>query len=263
MALNIDKKVYRNLQEQVSWLTTTVGEIIDITDPVAIKEAIDKIDTFEDEMAGYALTMQGYATTMGGYATTMQGYSNTMAGYALTMQGYASQVDTWTNNISAAAVSAIAGATIAPANVNASGAITGDSIIENMSGYAFVNSGATGLTISYAGVVKNGNKITYAIAGSYIKQAGVANVLLGSFNNPQSIYNKLYPNPTTAAIDNKIVGFIRGTVNIVNCYATTQKTSSGLGQISTTVYGIGSLTDGVTYDFRYEVTFLLSDNLAA
>ena len=249
MALDIDKKVYRNLQEQVGWLTTTVAEIIDITDPATIKEAIDKIDTFEDEMAGYALTMQGYADTMGGYA--------------LTMQGYASQVDTWTNNISAAAVSAIAGATIAPANVNASGAITGDSIIENMSGYAFVISGAAGLTISYAGVVKNGNKITYAIAGSYTKQAGATNVLLGSFNNPQSIYNKLFPSQITNAIDNKIIGFVRGTANIVNCYAATEKTSSGLGRISTTVYGIGSLTDGVTYDFRYEVTFLLSDNLVA
>lgn len=147
-------------------------------------------------------------------------------------------------------------------NVNIDGNFTANSIIENMAGYSFEMSTATGLTIQYAGIVKNGNKITYVISGSYVKQAGKSYIEIGSFNNPKNIYQKLVQSTITNAIDNRIIGLVKSTSNIVNCYGTIAKTSSSTGKISFSIYGINNLTDNDAYDFRYEVTFLLSDNLA-
>ena len=129
--LNIDNKVYRTIQEQVAWLSTTVAEIIKITDVETLDEYIKQMGTWSGQMEDWSGTMEDYATTMGGYATTMGGYANEMAGWR-------NEVSTWTNNINAAAVSAINASDIAPltvrqtnANFTANNSVTG--VLSNFS----------------------------------------------------------------------------------------------------------------------------------
>jgi len=149
-------------------------------------------------------------------------------------------------------------------NVNIDGNLTANSIIENMSGYIFrpnSNLSANGFTLNYAGVVKNGNKITFAIAGTAVRNANTSyNVDIGIFNGiPPSIMNKLYPN-SLGALDCKLVSFFSGTLNNVGIYFRTTKGGSSIG-IQACKVGV-DLVEGTTYEFRWEVTFLLSDNLA-
>lgn len=147
---------------------------------------------------------------------------------------------------------------------NFTGAITSPSIIENMSGYSFVNDG--NMTIIYAGVVKNGNKITFVVFGSYTKTAGDSFKGIGNFTNiPSSVGEKLYP-------------FTQG--DLTNCLASSKITMSDISSrtsktdvileiakvsntnISLRLLALSALTDNSAYLFRVEQTFLLSDNLA-
>lgn len=147
MALNIGKKVYRNLQEQVSWLTTTVEEIIDITNPAAIKAAVEKIDAFQETLDSYDDIMAGYAETMGGYATTME--------------GYALQVDTWTNNISAAALQAITGQDVSLKTLDVDDASKSYDTGINLS-TSMANLGLTGQSI-YSRMNRSGGRLSIII----------------------------------------------------------------------------------------------------
>ena len=252
MALNIDKKVYRNMQEQVAWLTTTVGEIIDVTDAEKLQEYVDQFDI-------WSATMEDYATTMGGYATTMGGYANTMQGYANTMQGYASQVDTWTNNISAAALSAISGQAITPSSV------TADSIIELMSGYSFSKITSANFTASnwYVGVVKTGNKITFVVCCKLEMLNSAGGIKLGNFIIPNTIGQKLIPVPLPnisyiLGIE-AIAGYSAANVSVP---LTARMDKDSNSQLSFQIQGTNALTVNTEYMIRGEFTFLLSDNLA-
>lgn len=140
MALNIDNKVYRTLQEEVGWLSTTVAEIIKVTDVNTLADYVNQFSSWSDSMDAWSDTMTDYANTMNDYATTMNGYSNTMNDYANTMAGYASQVNTWTNNIAGSVLSVISANTITPLSVRqtqtywkATGSFTMGSVL---SGYA-------------------------------------------------------------------------------------------------------------------------------
>lgn len=121
MALKLpnDKVVY-NLPEQVGVNTENIAYLAEVyknIDEIPAQWAAWKEDA-DETMGDYATTMGDYALTMGGYQTTMQGYANTMGGYQTTMEGWALQVDTWTNNISVAAATAITGQDITPKTVS-------------------------------------------------------------------------------------------------------------------------------------------------
>ena len=142
------------------------------------------------------------------------------------------------------------------------GTITGGEIIENMSGYSF-NTGSldTEATLDYVGVVKTGNKITFVIAGSFTF-ASTASVgaykNLGMFVIPADIGAKLYPNIPTDRIGPTPMMISSGVqssqvhMGFISKYSNT----------SIVVYFSpqSSITAG-TYYFRYEQTFLLSENL--
>ena len=136
--------------------------------------------------------------------------------------------------------------------------VTGNEIVEKMSGYSFEKGPNTHLNYSYAGVVKNGNKLTFAIAGTYTRTTGDdSNVIIGRFTIPLAIANKLYDN-NLGALANANISLYKGTTEFVNLSTRTIKSSN---IITTTIYEMWQLTDDSTYEFRFECTFLLSENL--
>lgn len=173
-------------------------------------------------------------------------------------------------DISAAAVSAIAGQTIAPAVVSATTSIsapsvTGDSIVENMSGYSMIKYTSANMDFNYVygGAVKNGNKLTAVIAVKITSHTTTpslihfANILI-----PASVLNNLYPTAIGgygAALDIKMVNFHQYINAPKEIPVLIQKEGSGIGFY---LYNSG-LTSEVEYYGRVEVTFLLNDNLAA
>lgn len=147
-------------------------------------------------------------------------------------------------------------------------AITGNSIIENMSGYSFNPTPSTDkidITYIYAGVVKNGNKITFALAFNITnKTDDTAIDIYPSFLIPNTIAAKL--NPTT------IHNFDALAIIEANAPTTTSGTSKPFSALiyksgSAVVFNISSSLAGfqkdVQYYVRVEQTFLLSDNLVA
>lgn len=182
-------------------------------------------------------------------------------------------------------ITALEDKTIAPAVVNATtsvgapsgaftalsgGAITGDSIIENMSGYSFTKMADTeNITFDYiyAGVVKNGNKLTMVIAVNVKKiSASTANMefVIGTFTLPNDVMNKIYPTTVGGAtyiVDEKgIKGISQASYKITkDVLGFTEKV---YGKIYMSAYIENMAQDDELY-VRYEVTLLLSDNLAA
>lgn len=156
-------------------------------------------------------------------------------------------------------------------NINISGtinatSITGDSIIETMTGYSFVPATSyAGLTYDYAGACKNGNKLTLVIAGKIVKVSGGSyNIGLGDFYLPLDIANKIFPN-SLGILDRKNVLMYdteAGTSNVKQVPVSINKSANG--RLYVQAYGIGDTSfPSVAMYFRWECTFLLSDNLAA
>ena len=151
----------------------------------------------------------------------------------------------------------VGGDVTATGDVNADG-VYGNEIVENMSGYSF-SSTATNLNIAYAGVVKNGNKITFAVSGTITKSTTFSTEL-GTFVAPSTILAKLYNNVLGDLSEKGLYVSSSKFALGVNLATTTQKTTT---QLRVYIYATDSLTDSTDYAFRYEETFLLSDNLAA
>lgn len=145
--------------------------------------------------------------------------------------------------------------------------IKGDSIIENMEGYSFAINNVTGTTIAYVGCVKNGNKLTFVVAGSVVKSADTPyNAELGTFSIPVDIANKLYPlTEGILTIDIKNIGFFVSSdlaTTPISKNAQFAKHPTDADKITLKILGFSSnLTNDSKYYFRWESTFLLSDNL--
>ena len=146
--------------------------------------------------------------------------------------------------------------------------IAGDSIIENMRGYAFEANTKTNLSIShiYSSVVKNGNKLTIVDFVSLTRLGTIQDnfAQLGFFTLPLSVANKLYPytiGGNTGVLDyRRINAYKKSSASAleVSCYI--QKASSVYLPITLT--GLNSMDENEEYVIRIEATFLLSDNLA-
>lgn len=160
----------------------------------------------------------------------------------------------------------IDGKTVRPANVYATGDITANSIIENMSGYSLIKIASTE-TVTYnyvyGGIVKNGNKLTLVLALKLTKTGSQNSIVLGNFNIPSSVGSKLY---TTLVgqynfLANSKLTVFESYVSSQDVYAYVEKLSNtNLQLVITQTEG---LTTNTEYYIRYEVTFLLSENLAA
>ena len=150
-------------------------------------------------------------------------------------------------------------------NVNISGNLTADSIIENMSGYSFSPRTLANVNITnvYCGIVKNGNKLT-VVQFFKIERTGSASYgAVGEFNIPSEVANKLYPTQigvVTNALSSKIVSFFKDPQTTVELKTIVIK---GTNLFQNFLYGLGNLELNVEYQCRLETTFLLSDNLAS
>lgn len=155
-------------------------------------------------------------------------------------------------------------------DISASGTITGGEIIENMTGYTFGKNTDAYMETIYAGAVKNGNKLTLVLFEKITPTETLgANVILGTFYVPADVYAKLYPTtlptaPTYPALDIRTFGFY---TNMADQPAITRAVSTekqgGTGAIRLVARGMQALATNTTYLLRYEITFLLSENLAA
>lgn len=158
-------------------------------------------------------------------------------------------------------------------NVNISGTlnatkVTGDEIVENMAGYNALEQTATGWTFDfhYIGICKNGNKLTFAVSMTLTKTSAEAeyNPSIVNFGMPSSIGAKLVPV--------SIGGYDFLSAQKVTAFKSvggeTQDIKVGLRKTSNTwtycsLYTAGAtLTLDTPYFVRFDITFLLSDNLA-
>ncbi len=157
-------------------------------------------------------------------------------------------------------------------NVNISGTldatkVTGNEIVEKMAGYSFLHgSGYTseGVNIVYAGAVKNGNKITFSIFFNVnLSVASQSDLALGQFEIPSEIDAKIYPftlGGSTQFVDIKESTLMGVGYATIACVARAFKPQSN--RISVAFLPRAQVPSNADYIGRYEVTFLLSDNLA-
>lgn len=142
--------------------------------------------------------------------------------------------------------------------------VTGDEIVEKMSGYGFIPNEVENLSITtiYAGVVKNGNKLTIVQFGKITRTGTISFADLGTFFIPSSVADKLNPTPlgvVSGALSSKVISFFDSPQSCVDLKTMVRK---GTNSVISTAYGLGNLTLNTEYQFRIETTFLLSDNMA-
>ena len=153
-----------------------------------------------------------------------------------------------------------------PNYIFCNGAISGSEIKERMSGYSFIKTAITGLTKNYhyAGVVKNGDKITFVIFADLTKTGGLSNNFsLGTFTCPLDVMAKIYPVQIGAInlVEARKV-YLASAYNAgitLNGYV--EKTGGG-SQLAFYLNGGDDMADNTTYACRFELTLLLSDNMA-
>lgn len=161
------------------------------------------------------------------------------------------------------------GATIRPANVFATTKITANEIVENMSGYSFRTNTLSNVTLEYiyAGIVKNGNKLTSVVFAKITTASGYDKAYnkIGGFTIPEDVGAKLIPYTlgtfTTLLDFRKMTAFNStgiGAASAIDtgCYIT--KTSNTTFDIHV---NMTDMVEGTSYLVRIEQTFLLSDNL--
>ena len=132
-----------------------------------------------------------------------------------------------------------------------------------MAGYNFTKHTALNWTPIFCGAVKNGNKITFVAFGTYTPTGAETDARIGSFGTPSDVGSKIYPYEIGSSpdnVDNKVVPFFSDRTNYVSLPMEFIKVSNN--RFDCYIRNVSTLTANTTYFFRYEVTFLLSDNLA-
>lgn len=151
-------------------------------------------------------------------------------------------------------------------NVNIDGNLTANSIIENMSGYRFEKLTKENAIVdyTYASIVKNGNKITFAVTGKITRTGTIQNnnFSLGRFHFPLAIGEKLFTttqdNVTALSFDQ--LSLVKSYTELLNVPCLCIKESNG--GFSPVIYDLQKTELNIPYLFRFEITFLLSDNMA-
>ena len=149
-------------------------------------------------------------------------------------------------------------------NVNIDGNLTANSIVETMNGYSFKALDNQNITMEYiyAGVVKNGNKLTIALAFNITPNATAQDFQsICDFILPTEILSKLH---TTM-----IAGYNLLDIKQVDIFQYANEAKSLFFQIEKRFNGVrlncivpSSVSIGVKYFGRIEATFLLSDSMA-
>lgn len=139
--------------------------------------------------------------------------------------------------------------------------ITGDEIVENMSGYSFSITEDEGWTKSviYAAAVKNGNKLTLVCSGKITRTSDSASQYptLGVFTIPQNIADKIFP-IKDYNVDFRTLEFWASLGDLATTRGYTTKNNN---QLLMKCYA--NISANKEFSYRYELTFLLSENLAS
>ena len=197
----------------------------------------------------------------------------TFEGWTTTFEGWDNTLSTYLANMSSAAVGAIAGQNIAPANVAATGNISAPSIIENTpAGITFtkVSSDAdANRTYVYASFCKNGNKITVVNALNIERLQDVTSyrqyIELGTFTLPSAIADLIYPSYIDGAFGG-VVGVVSVQASTTNTYFKTVNiliAKQGGVNLKFYLLGTNTLDANTVYYLRGEITLLLSSNYAS
>ena len=141
-------------------------------------------------------------------------------------------------------------------------------VVEVMEGYSFAREYVSGtafdIGVTYAGAVKNGNKLTLSLAFTIKRKSDdIDNYfpVVGNFTIPSSLFNRLVPD----------VGDLLDAKRVILLTASTDTSPVSLVMASLKYSGKIHIQLGrphqipldTIYYSRYEVTFLLSDNMAA
>ena len=135
-----------------------------------------------------------------------------------------------------------------------------------MTGYSFTEGSAVAevsRTIVYAGAVKTGNKLTLVITGTLNMTTSISSrqVTLGNFTLPAAVASKLYPyNIGISVLDVRQVDTASAFNSHLLLDGFTQKSGNN---VFFYIIAKNTMVLDTRYYFRYELTFLLSDNLAA
>ncbi len=305
--LKIDGKTFMNIQEAVQWLldnnplpfqstanyigNTEIG-MGTIVNPSPAKVRIGSLIFFADSKVSTVtgLTENGFICSseynnlvddvpyVTGVAINASGHLITTLSDGQTIDaGIVKQVSGFSINASQHLIvsyndgtSADLGA-IFTGNVNIAGNLTADSIIENMpAGYAY-NIGGTNSAITkelvYAGVVKNGNKLSFALAMNLTRTDTVVSELsLGNFSIPADINPKLYPT-NIGGLDVLATGNANAKDYVYEVgtdlpYYFAKGTNLLFGAMANTAQ-LDNLPLNTKCYIRIEMTFLLSNNLGA
>lgn len=149
--------------------------------------------------------------------------------------------------------------------------VTGNEIVEKMNNlsYKIEYSQPTGYTynIKYYSAVKNGNKLTYVLFGSLTRTSedAINSINLGKIHYPSSVGTKLIPYSLAGSsenyLDNRKLNLFKSYSSFVEVPTLFQKESNLASNLI--AYNVKTAIElNVEYLFRYEITFLLSDNLA-
>lgn len=301
MALNIGSKIYRNMQEQVAENGKDILKIYQILDGLNVQDNVITIDSFpytlteeelkvvnqpvafiiynnnlyikKEENSGIlyfdivfsvsqstVLSFSTYEisiTKASGYATisinNYETYNTTQIDTKLADKANLTYV-----NSQLALKASLAGA-------NFTGGISAPEIIENMSGYSITQKTIENMEINpiYGGIVKNGNKLTCIYFAKITRRDTASYGSICSFNIPAEVANKLYPTQLGVVVNSlgpKVVGAYSSQNSKVDLNSIAIK---GTNSFELFLYGLASLVVDTEYQIRYEVTFLLSDNLAS
>lgn len=303
--LSIGNKKYRNLQEQVGFNTEQIEKIFDVLDGLAVTDNVvaiadlsDNLNADQLEIVQKSVAFLVYDGQL--YIKKSEDASNAYFDIVFTISssggvisfnskeievvlatGALSQTISTNSTYSSSQIdsllSAKADITYVDtqlalkanlAGANFTGDITAPSIIENMSGYSFSPVGTpvnTTREFVYAGVVKNGNKLTLVVALNLTNTTGTQDsaVNIGKFAIPSAVMQKLYP------VQIGVYNFLA--ISKAQLYATHNADplniniacEKGTSTIEFTAWKIDNLVQNTKYYLRFEFTFLLSDNLAS
>ena len=154
-------------------------------------------------------------------------------------------------------------------NVNISGNLTADSIIENTSGYSFSVGSKENLTIlpKFVGADKMGNKVVVSTYFSLTRSDSVSGgyAMIGIVFMPSAVVNKLVGDTiagNTQVVDYRKISCVKKSdASIVELNLYVQK--YGTQGISISLTGINSIDVNDEYVVRIEDTFLIGTDLSA
>ena len=161
-------------------------------------------------------------------------------------------------------ITALEGQDISCNSVDADATITGAEIVEKMSGYSMAVTSQSNYDVEkvYFSAVKNGNKLTVVTALNITKRTGASdNYNYGSITIPSAVGAKLYPATLGVydnIMDNRVIKCLSNLNSGIDSNAWITKNSNTLLRFNINCY---NMVVDTKYYVRYEVTFLLSDDL--